>query len=228
MVLVLAASGCVAAQHQGSSRHTSTVSGLWDFLPKASSIAKYEGTRVYPDGSTSSITHTSYLTRINEKGREYLVRTYEEEEKTARGVQLNEVTTVYEVTSGHIAVVSAHITEQGVIGQFKGRMIYDPPWVLLQWPLREGNKWKQSSLFRMERDLNSLKTPRNISSVIRGEETAHTPAGKFHTWRIEQTVREDKEKFTYWWAKGRWIVKWQSKGRENTSLEIVDFKQLEP
>ncbi|MFQ5989898.1 MAG: hypothetical protein ACE5K9_08285 [Candidatus Methylomirabilales bacterium] len=217
----------MAPQREESSHQFSSVSGLWDFLPKASSIAKYEGTRVYPDGSTSKITHTSYLTRIREKGREYLVRTYEEEEKTARGLQLNEVTTVYEVTSGHIAVVSANITEQGVIAQFKGKMIYEPPWVLLQWPLRQGDRWKQSSLFRMEKDLKSLKAPRNISSVIRGEETTHTPAGMFHTWRIEQNVREDKEKFTYWWAKGRWIVKWQSKGRENTLLEIVEFKELD-
>lgn len=228
IILVFANYGCVTAQREGSSRQRGSGSGLRDFLPTASGIAQYEGTRIYPDGSISKITHTSYLTRIIEKGREYLVRTYEEEENTALGLQLNEVITVYAVTSSYIAVVSANITKRGVIAQLKEKMTYDPPWVLLQWPLREGEKWEQNSLIRMERDTEPLKAVRNtISSVVRGEETIQTPVGKFRTWRIEHTVREDKEKFISWWAKGRWIVKWQSEGRENTSVELVEFKELE-
>jgi hypothetical protein len=225
LVLVLTNYGCVVAQREGSSRQASSGPGLWDFLPKAPTIAKYEGTRVYPDGSTSKITHTSYLIRISEKGSEHLVRTYEEEEKTVLGPQLNEVTTVYEVTSGHIALVSANITKRGVIAQLKERIIYDPPWVLLQWPLRKGDTWEQKVLFRVETETAPEEVPAHISSVVRGEEIIHTSVGKVRTWRIEQTVREDKEKFIYWWARGRWLVKWQSEGRENTSLEIVEFKE---
>lgn len=226
MVLMFANHGCVVAQHEGSSRELSPGgSALRNFLPKAPSIAKYEGTRVYADGSRSKITHTSYLIRISEEGREHLVRTYEEEEKTAVGLQLNEATTVYEVTSGHIAVVSANMTKRGVMAPHKGRMIYDPPWILLQWPLRAGERWNQSVLSRIETERSPEEIPVNISSIVRGEETIHTPAGMFRTWRIEQTIREDKEKFTYWWAKGRWLVKWKSEGRENASLEMVDFKE---
>jgi hypothetical protein len=211
LVLVLTNYGCVVAQRQGSSRQVSSGPGLWDFLPKAPTIAKYEGTRVYPDGSTSQITHTSYLIRISEKGSEHLVRTYEEEEKTALGPQLNEVS--------HIALVSANITKRGVIAQLKERIIYNPPWVLMQWPLRKGDTWEQKVLFRVETETA------HISSVVRGEEIIHTSVGKVRTWRIEQTVREDKEKFIYWWTRGKWLVKWQSEGRENTSLEIVEFKE---
>ena len=225
LVLVLTNYGCVVAQREGSSRQVTSGPGLWDFLPKAPTIAMYEGTRVYPDGSTSHITHTSYLIRISEKGSETLVRTYEEEEKTALGPQLNEVTTVYEVTSGHIALVSANITKRGVIAQRKERIIYNPPWVLLQWPLRKGDTWEQKVLFRVETERAPEEVPAHISSVVRGEEIIHTSIGKVRTWRIEQIVREDKEKFIYWWARGRWLVKWQSEGRENTSLEIVEFKE---
>lgn len=225
MVLMFAHYGCVVAQREGSSRELSTGSALRDFLPKAPSIATYEGTRVYTDGTTSKITHTSYLIRISEEGREHLVRTYEEEEQTAVGLRWNEATTVYEVTSGHIAVVSANMTKRGGIAPHKARMIYDPPWILLQWPLRAGERWNQSVLSRIETERSPEEIPVNISSVVRGEETIHTPAGMFRTWRIEQTITEDKEKFTYWWAKGRWLVKWKSEGPENASLEMVDFKE---
>ena len=227
MVLMFATCGCVGAHHEGSSRELSTGSTLRDFLPKAPSIAKYEGTRVYADGSTSKITHTSYLIRISEEGREHLVRTYEEEEETAVGLQSTEATTVYEVASGHIAVVSANMTKRGAMAPHEGRTIYDPPWILLRWPLRTGERWEQSVLSRIEteREKWPKEVPVNISSVVRGEETIHTPAGTFRTWRIEQTVTEDQEKFTYWWAKGRWLVKWRSEGRENSSLEVVDFKE---
>ena len=83
MILVLINYGCTLPQRKGSSRPVSSGPGLWNFLPKAPTIAKYEGTRVYPDGYTSKITHTSYLIRISEQGSDQLVRTYEEEEKTA-------------------------------------------------------------------------------------------------------------------------------------------------
>jgi len=225
ILLVLGNYESVVAQREGSSRQLSSGSGIREFLRKPG-IATYEGPRLYPDGSTAKVTRTAYPPEWKrEKGREYLVGTYKIETKTKLGLQLREVTVRYEVTSGHIAVVSIDVTRRG-IPQVKSKIRFDPPRIVLQSPLREGEKWEQSIIVTSQKDDGPSQTRTvHTSFVVRGEETIHTPAGKFRTWRIEHT--DGRTKVTYWWAKGRAVIKQQEEGQSNTWYELVEFKEPE-
>ncbi|MFQ5929416.1 MAG: hypothetical protein ACE5K9_06060 [Candidatus Methylomirabilales bacterium] len=227
MALVLANYESVVAKHDGFLQKLSPLlisdSDLRDFLPKAGSTYRYEGTIVYRDGTKSKFTRTVQLDWRREKGRDYLVRTSKDEERASFGLRLTDVTKMYEVASAHVAVVSIDVTRRG-IPQVKFKFRNDPPLVSLQWPLREGEKWEQTILVTTEKDDGPSTTQTlNVSSVVRGKETIHTSAGKFSAWRIEGTI--GKVQFTSWWANG-WIIKWQNDGPPKIeSGELVEFKE---
>ena len=199
--------------------------GLRDFLPKVGTVFRYEGTKVYRDGTKSNFTLTVQIDWRREKGRDYLVRTSKEVETVPFGLRLTEVIRMYEVTSGYIALVSIDVTRGG-IPQVKSRIRLNPPQVLLQWPLREGKKWEQSILRTTEKDDGPSQTiTLNWSFVARGEEAIQTPAGKFNAWRIEATF--GKSQVNSWWANG-WIISWQGDGPNiSVSAELVEFKEPE-
>lgn len=228
MVLVLATPERVAAEREGiiqrpSRRESKSGSGLRDFLPKAGTIAKFEGNRTYKNGMSTKFLRTSYIDWRRHKGKEYIVRRYTEEEKFRVSgrevVQFNGTATTYEVTHDHIAIVSGSTTRQGAIATSKWTGSYEPPLVSLRWPLREGETWEQRILYGAVRTVKF-----NAWSVVKGEETVRTPVGTFPAWRIEQTW--GSMQYTSWWAKGRWIVKWQLDGpNKSESGELVEFKK---
>ncbi len=218
--LVLVSMVLVLANHESAEG-----AGLRDFLPKAGTVFRYEGTKAYRDGTKSKFTLTVQIDWRREKGRDSLVRTSKEEERASFGLRLTEEIRMYEVTSGHVALVSRDVKTGGV-PQVKSRFRYNPPLVTLQWPLREGKKWEQSIHFTKGKDDGPSQTgTMNISSVARGEEAIQTPAGKFNAWRIEQTI--GKVQYTLWWAKG-WIISVQYDGpNKSWSGELVEFKEPE-
>ncbi len=208
-------------------RFSRSGSGLRDFLPKAGSIAKYKGLRVYKDGRRTKFTKTVHLDWRREKGKDYFVSTSRQEEKASgsgsEAFQVTELTVVMELKSDHLVWVSGSMRKQG-LENIEYETTFDPPLVLLKWPLEKGEKWDQSYQIRVDQTGSppQMGTGRSLVTV-RGEDRMGTPAGVFRTWRIDKTT--GNQQVTGWWAKGKWEVKWHVDGPVREKGQLVEFKE---
>ena len=217
------------------SRMLGSSSGLRDFLPKAGSVARYEGIRVYkstdPPGLTGKITGITYLDWDRSSGKETMVAVYKEEERIVfLGIEIlqpKELIRLMKATKEQLVLISTRVKVQRKLKKIENKLTYNPPRIMLQWPFRNEKGWDQTGhLTISSKDGTSKTNPYSSSTIVKGPETLYTKAGKFSAWRVEKT--QPNGRATFWWAKRRWIIKWElDTPSVSESGEMVEFKESE-
>ena len=118
-------------------------------------------------------------------------------------------------------VASEHLrqTDKGLVRYRSGQFVPTPPFVMVKYPIKSGDKWDGS--FKVG------EAKANYSSEAE-EETIEVPAGKYKTMRVAIKIEENGNvvKTTYWFAENVGFVK-QTIEAANVDV-VVELRKFEP